>query len=372
MAVSGPNPPEVVAWPQEGLPPAPPKILAVRNLGAPVTVRPGERSVPSRRGPLYKPLSAPRSSCKPRAPAEPSAGKTSVPFAPSRVFLCFGLFMLGMLVLLPAWNALALKRDEAYMFFLGSTFPDAILALCLSILAFYALTIGCLARFGAHSGKTWSDDSMLTAGGCFVMLLGLALFAVASPMRSAILAVVHDIWSNCRLGPSTRDLVSASASLQALRAQPACAGLASVELCAGFTQTPAATALKVMEREWKCSGFCYEPPSEDSSAAAFQAALNLPLCVDGALPPCETIPRPRTLFSLDAHSVSCDGTAARDIGGIGTDVVEQLLMEGAMLVTVPVLVGFLRVFGSCIAADDSHTHPPHYGGACRIGDHNTA
>lgn len=361
-------PPEVVAWA-----PAPPKTLAVRNLGAPVTLRPGERDIPARREPLYKPLA--RRSSKPRKVAEAGGETASVPFAPSRVFFFFGLFMLGMLVLLPVWNALALKHDEAYMFFLGSTFPDIILITCFSILGLYGLTICCLAR-GSHA-SVWSDDTMMTAGACFVTLLGLALLAVASPMRSAVLAVVHDIWSNCRFGPSTRELVSASASLQALRAQASCASMESVEQCAGYLQTPPAAALRAMELEWKCSGFCYEPPPDLTTAPLQEEALNLPLCRDGVPPPCETVPRPHALFSLDDNPVSCDGTAARGISSIGTDVTEQLLIEGAMLVTVPILVGFLRVCGSCTPGEDSrgvrlvHNRPPHYGAASKAGDQNT-
>lgn len=382
MTVSGPNclrpaNPQVVAWPAQGLPAARTQILGVRNIGGPVTVRPGERDIPTKREPLYKPL-APRTVGKPQKAANSDEPMT-LPLAPSRVFFLIGIFMLGMLVLLPVWNAVALKHDEAYMFFLGDTFPDIILIICFSTLGLYAFTICCLARCSGASW--WNDDTMITVGACFVTLLGLAMLAVASPMRAACSAVVRDVWSNCRFGPSTRELVTASASLQVLRAQPACSGAESVEQCAGYVQTSASAALKAMELQWKCSGFCYEPPDNgpDSAAAAFRDALHLPLCSDGAPPPCETMPRPHTLFSLEEHLVSCDGTAARDINSIGSDVTEQLFLEGAMLVTIPVIVGFLRIFGaSCAGGEEAlgvrlcHSQPPHYGAASTPGDHSTA
>lgn len=268
-----------------------------------------------------------------------------VPFAPSRVYLCVGLFMLGMLVLLPVWNAITLKHSEAFLFFLGHGFPDLILGICLPILVLYALTIGCIARASPSSFR--SDDTMMTVGACFVTLLGLALLAVSSPMSTAVEAVTHDIWSNCRFGASTRELFDSSASLQALRARSPCQEEESIEQCVGYAETPAATALKAMELEWRCSGFCYSPPSDgsDSAASALRVALSLPRCQDGAPPPCETLPYPHTLFSLEDRHLSCDGVAAREINSFGKEAAEQLFVQGVMLVLVPVLVGFLRLFG---------------------------
>merc|ERR1719401_1641036 len=103
-----------------------------------------------------------------------------------------------------------------------------------------------------------------------------------------------------------------------------------------------------MERTHRCSGFCV-PLS--------------PTQFGGADPS----PYPPTLFSLDNYKVSCDGSLDRTLTHYLEDVSLQFYAEGVYLLTVAIVVGFLRLLGLC-ARDSTRIplkKPAAYGATAR-------
>lgn len=269
---------------------------------------------------------------------------SKVPFPPSTVYFFVGLFVLGMLCMVPVWNAIALKYDEAFLMFLGTLFPNLILLVCGGVVLLYGLAICC---FVASQSRMQSDSTMLTIGTCFLTLLGVLLLVVSSPLRTTIYSTSNDIWANCQFGAATHDYYDTAVTLNALRAQPECKALPSVEQCAGYVSSPEATKLKEMEATWHCSGFCYESPNAElQGEMAALGGLSLPFCRD-APPPCKTSPFPPTLFSQRNDEVSCDGIAARDINTFGKEVADQSFYEGVCLVIIALLIALARLLGMC-------------------------
>merc|ERR1719506_2228848 len=105
-----------------------------------------------------------------------------------------------MLCMVPVWNAVALKYDQAFLLFLGTTFPNLIMLACLGVVLLYGLAICC---FVASYARMRSDSAMLTIGTCFLTLLGVSLLVVSSPLRTTIYATANDIWANCQFGAAT-------------------------------------------------------------------------------------------------------------------------------------------------------------------------
>lgn len=269
---------------------------------------------------------------------------SKVPFPPSTVYFWVGLFVLGMLCLVPVWNAIALKYDKAFLMFLGTMFPNLILLVCFGVLLLYAFAICC---FVASHSRMQSDSAMLTIGTCFLTLFGVSLLVVSSPLRTTIYSTANDIWANCQFGPATHEYYDAAVTLNALRAQPECKELPSVELCEGYVNSPSAAKLKEMEVNWHCSGFCYENPNAElQGEMAALGGISLPFCRD-APPPCKTSPFPPTLFSQTNDEVSCDGIAARDINTFGKEVADQSFYEGVCLVIIALLIALARLLGMC-------------------------
>lgn len=288
-------------------------------------------------------------------PAKPFAGKfsSSLPFTS---YLVVGSFTLGMLMLVPVWNAVALKADIAFVLFVGTTMTNIIIAMCLSVLVLYVAVVCCI--FRSAPSNMQSEAAMAAVFACFLTVLGIVLFAISSPMHTAVLMTTTDVWTNCRFGASTHDLFDASESLQALRALPDCATRTSVEQCAGYAGSPSAMSLKAMEAEYHCSGFCFEPPAGNLSAeeAALGSALNLPPCRSSP-PPCVASPFPPSLFSLANDEVSCSGVAAREVGTFGKEASDQLFYEAVMLAIVPALLGFARLLGQACYSGRGESSP---------------
>ena len=184
--------------------------------------------------------------------------------------------------------------------------------------------------------------------------------------------------------------------LQNIRAQPACAGKYSVEECEGYEDAkPYTEFLKVMENEFHCSGFCYQPTAhlqaslvQEVSAGGARAAATAVAAKSGsnatshasAVPSQEADARrhgrrvapvtllsteekvaertaavaetgsryPPSLFSDANYQASCEGMAARDMKNFAGDVSFQTFYQGVYLLLIAIATGFLRLLGTCV------------------------
>lgn len=276
----------------------------------------------------------------------PSSGS----FAAGKVFLCTGLFMISMLVMVPIWNSVALLQDATFVYLSGPALPSLLIAVCLGVVVLYAITI--FVFFQSSRPETQTEQTILMIGSVFLALLGVLLLLLATPLERSADNGYHSIWNNCQFDGRTRALYDESQALQTVRASPACAGMQSVEECGGYRETPTAMVLKAMESDFKCSGFCFQRltaaaagnATEESDEAAGGEAGG----VSNDDLPAEMLSRyPPTLFGLANFQASCDGMAARSMRNFAGDVAVQTFYEGIMLVLVSIVIGFLKLIGFC-------------------------
>jgi len=173
------------------------------------------------------------------------------------VWVFVGFFVLVMLVVIPVWDADKLLKDPAYTYFAGKSVPRAILSVCLSLPIFYICTISLIFKRGAL--RIINEQTMLGVGLVFLTALGFALILLSFPLHESSGATYKDIVFSCSTGWRVRELYQTSQALHVLRSDPACAVEMTVANCPSFQPTPYTEVLQAMERNYKCSGFCYTP-----------------------------------------------------------------------------------------------------------------
>lgn len=318
--------------------------------------------------------------------------------APVAVFMGSGILLLGMLCIVPIWNAVALMEDPNYAFWEGRRTPTMMVALCVGVVATYVLSV--MLFFGASRHQAQTEQTIMMIASIFITVLGLGLMLMSLPLSRQAIDTYNNLMHRCEYSEQTHRMYEYSQVLQNIRAQPACAGKYSVEECEGYEDAkPYTEFLKVMENEFHCSGFCYQPTAhlqaslvQEVSAGGARAAATAVAAKSGsnatshasAVPSQEADARrhgrrvapvtllsteekvaertaavaetgsryPPSLFSDANYQASCEGMAARDMKNFAGDVSFQTFYQGVYLLLIAIATGFLRLLGTCVRQDD--------------------
>jgi len=288
------------------------------------------------------------------------------------IFLGAGILLLMLLCIVPVWNAFALLQDANYVFWHGTLLPWWIITLCLLVIVVYVVTVFIFFSLSKPSAQT--EQTVMMIANIFITLLGLFLMLISLPLSRQSLETYDNLMHRCANSVQTHRMYEYSQVLQNIRNTPECASKYSVEECSGYEEAkPYTSFLKAMENDFRCSGFCYKPPSALAGGAApvknvvaliststneFEdrrfhknritpaALLNRDSNMMRQAPQIVTIPA--TLFSNANYQVSCEGIAARDIKNFAGDIGFQLFYQGVYLVLIAIATGFLKLVGVCV------------------------
>jgi hypothetical protein len=275
-----------------------------------------------------------------------------------------GLNILALLFMVPVWNAAMMLRDPIFQYFLGDQIPARILSMCVAIAVAYVITIPLF--FHRSHQETHTETTMLNVGTMFITLVGGIALLIAYPLRGTATTIGTELIQQSRYGPRTYEIFRTSLELQYLRNQTGCRNLTSIELCAGYVETPTTELMREMEFSLRCSGWGVR--ASGTTSGGTQAPIDAPLepraiRAHGRLPAVRSLASadradatepltpstPRTLFSLQQHPASCDGMAGRKMKYFLEDVSDELFYEGVYLLCISIVVGFLKLLGFCAA-----------------------
>lgn len=298
--------------------------------------------------------------------------------SPIFMFTVLGLNMMALLMMIPLWNAAIMLQDPLFSYFLGTRIPTMIIWGCALIVLVYIVTI--LAFFYRTHEVTHTEQTMLNIGLMFIALMGALALLMAYPMRPAAIAIGTDLMQNSQYSSNTYRIYMTSLELQALRSQPRCISLDSVEDCDGFVQNRYTNLLKHMESTLSCSGWGaranstqaptslqpLEPRPISISAyeyrTKFQHALGASLGQPSEEASKDKTPSsPHTLFSRTEHTSSCDGMAGRKLKYFLEDTAAELFYEGMYLLCIFVAIGFLKLLNVCTSSPTRVRKAAEYG-----------
>jgi len=296
---------------------------------------------------------------------------------PKSLFMSVGCTLLGMLAIVPIWNAVILLQDSNYVFWVGRRVPNAIILCCVLIIFVYAATVAVFFRKSQASVHT--EQTMMMLASIFITSFGLFLMLASVPLTHQGELTYTNLLHRCDNSEQTHRLFEYSQVLQNIRATPACAKLYSVEDCAGYEEAaPFTNFLKGMEANFRCAGFCYHPPvaaAAGPSAPAPAAAAASPAPAEALISTrlrsrqvslstevstdklTAAIEYPPTLFSDQNFQASCEGMAARDMKNFAGDIGQQTFYQGVYLVCIAVMTGFLKLMGFCVRGVSHSTQP---------------
>lgn len=312
-------------------------------------------------------------------------------FSARAAVLSIGLFMLGLLMMLPLWNAVRSLRDPVYVHFLGTGYSWAIITACVGIVAAYVLVVPSFLDF-----SNANEAGLSLVANCFIVLLGTLLLIISCPLSLDANTVSLGLFQSC--GSASHELFLVSQGLQVLRAQADCDGMLTVESCAGFERSPSSEFLKQMENGLRCSGFCHSAAGalleSNATLAASDAPANATLISSAAALLAATVPTrtvahgegdaaavllqtgvtvsgasaastseedlavdvldttksqiksdlyPPTLFSNANFQASCEGMAARHLKYTAGDISSGLFWEGILLIFSAIVVATLKL-----------------------------
>lgn len=297
---------------------------------------------------------------------------------PKNIFVGAGTVLLLMLAMMPIWNSIILLQDSNYVFWAGRAVPNGIIISCVLIILFYASTVGCFLQPDKNKEAVPIEQTIMMIANIYITLFGLFLMVVSLPLTHQAQLTYTNLIHRCEFSEQTHRLFEYSQVLQNIRATPECAKLNSVEECEGYEPAaPYTNFLKGMEHNFRCTGFCYQPPPAAAAAgpAAAPAAAPGPapaslistkrhlrteqvaLATDGSTmaanstashQPWTTPVYPPTLFSEMNFQASCEGVAARDMKNFAGDIAQQTFMQGIYLVLIAVFAGFLKLINFCM------------------------
>lgn len=177
---------------------------------------------------------------------------------PRNIFMGTGTVLLVLLCAIPLWNAFALLNDSNYVFWCGRMVPLLMMFICVAIIGFYVLTALSFFNFARSSVQT--ELSVMMIANVFVTMLGVALMLVALPLSKQALDTHTNLMHHCDYSEQTHRLFEYSQVLQNIRQGADCKDKFSVEECKGYQDVaPYTDFLKVLENDFRCSGFCYRP-----------------------------------------------------------------------------------------------------------------
>lgn len=316
---------------------------------------------------------------------------------PKNVFIITGITLLTLLCIVPVWNAIELMNDVNYVFWVGRSIPAWMVALCTAIIVVYTMTMSVF--FHRAKAQVQNEQTIMMIANIFITLLGLVLMLLSLPLARQANDTYNNLMHKCDWSEQTHRMYEYSQVLHTIRASPQCTGKLTVEECSGYEAGPPYTNfLKWMEGNFRCTGFCYRPPSEtalasadtETAAAAMinqtatpRASSNgtflahrehkdhtviplgllqaksekrqeqMPVQTNQYLPKLAmmTASYPQTLFSDANYQASCEGMAARDMKNFAGDISLQTFYQGIYLVLIAITTGFLKLIGFCVRDD---------------------
>merc|ERR1719454_1488368 len=145
--------------------------------------------------------------------------------------------------------------------------------ICVVIIILYCVTITTFFRHARPQVQT--EQTIMMIANIFITLLGLSLMLLSLPLSQQSIDTYNNLMHRCDYSEQTHRMYEYSQVLHNIRRTPLCATKYSVEECAGYEDAPPYTSfLKALESDFRCSGFCYKPPSQIVGKA--QALLSKP------------------------------------------------------------------------------------------------
>jgi len=180
-----------------------------------------------------------------------------------------GCFLLMMISFVPMWNACTLMMNFNYAFWIGRDTPSTMILACCTIVFLYGCVSMVFLRSSDGSVRTFEKalsgpqaQSVMTLATIFISLFGLFLVLTSLSLSSQALTTSQNLLHHCDTSTQTHGLYEYSQVLQNIRATPECAVKFSVEECEGYEDMPPYTEyLQRMEKDFRCSGFCYQTSS---------------------------------------------------------------------------------------------------------------
>jgi len=246
--------------------------------------------------------------------------------APFLNLLAIGLTTLGLLLLVPFWNAIVMLQDQLFVYFCGTSIPTWTIVMCVMVPLMYAGTIRVFLRRVPIEVQT--EQTVLMIGNSFVCLIGVLVLFLSVQMRSSAAATDYEITFKPQYGAKSMPIYLEWQKLLSLRLDSGCATLGSVEECAGFTPSEYSSLLKIMEDSYACTGWGYSPGATATTEEAMA----------------ET---PPVLFSQAKNVATCDGMTRQTLQHLLQDSADEYFYEGVYLVAVTLCIGFFKIVGFC-------------------------
>mmetsp|Transcript_8728 Transcript_8728/g.24621 ORF Transcript_8728/g.24621 Transcript_8728/m.24621 type:complete len:402 (+) Transcript_8728:75-1280(+) len=266
------------------------------------------------------------------------------------MFLAMGMILLAMLCFLPIWDSIDMLRNINYAFWGQRGLPVTVIIVSCLIVVFFFFTTE--AFFGRWKNELHTTQSLVVMASLFVTLLGLVLVLVSLPLSQKAIETHNDIVYQCGNTQATRRVKDFYTTLLHLRQTPACKNKYTIEECAGYSEEKPYTAyLKAMENNFRCSGFCYNPPGSSASTLQVNAtdaagsnatmeAVRFGLTATASSLAGGAVSRyPPTLFSNANFEASCDGAAARNLMNFARDTGYQMWYMGIVLIALSICMG---------------------------------
>jgi len=168
-------------------------------------------------------------------------------------------FMMIGVCALPVMGAIALLSDENYVFWMGRTWPWAVIGGCAFVFVLFIGTIQGLFHFAIPEYR--NQFTMAFTWATFAALLGVLLVPMALMANKQALNVAGTISQGCMTAmPQSELLVDYSQVLYNIRLSDNCTGAASVTQCKGFAMNKYTMYMAYLEQDFHCGPLCPESP----------------------------------------------------------------------------------------------------------------
>jgi Kef-type K+ transport system membrane component KefB len=183
---------------------------------------------------------------------------------PEIVAMLLALVTCFCMTLLPVFGGISLLLDPNYRFWNGSWFP--FLSIAISVLVFLLAAVTAALLYRRARVQDLNESTMVIVATLFSALLGVSLLVVSLEASQGLNSTARELMQGCSShGHNVHVLNDYSLVLANIRAQPACAAEASVELCAGYSENKYTSYIKYLEQEFECGPVCSTP-----AASSFQ------------------------------------------------------------------------------------------------------
>mmetsp|Transcript_16849 Transcript_16849/g.45624 ORF Transcript_16849/g.45624 Transcript_16849/m.45624 type:complete len:366 (-) Transcript_16849:227-1324(-) len=235
--------------------------------------------------------------------------------------LMLGFFVLAVLLFRPVCNAMLWAQQSEILFFVGA-FRVYVFIMPVLVLPLYVVTITMFFHRSSPEVRTYKTGVMISC--LFITLVGVLNIVLSQPLVYRSIQAFDDLWSECGYSDVSRLVYKEYVYLYAVRLQPDCLKMESVELCDGYIHSDHAAVLKAMEQNLECSGFCHTDYTVDS--ATYSSQLN------------NTAPYPPTLFSQTNYQAGCDSMLARELKDWVAETASETFLAGFVLLCSAVVL----------------------------------